>query len=85
MQSTAWEKSCKHVGNAAVMSEPASTVAVGGGDVEEEGREYGCLAEELADARFLSKQEAAGVIESLAISFLQTISRREDPELFLVR
>ena len=74
----------KHVSNGAVMSEAPSTVAVGGGDVEEEGREYGCLAEELADARLLSKQEAVSVIESLTVSFLQAISRREDPELFLV-
>lgn len=66
------------------MNEAPSTVAVGGGDVEEEGREYGCLAEELADARLLSKQEAVSVIESLTVNFLQAISRREDPELFLV-
>ena len=73
------------VGNGTVMSEGPSTVAVDGGDIEEEGKEFGCLAEELADARLLSKKEAAGVIESLAISFLQAISRREDPEMFLVR
>ena len=66
------------------MNEAPSTVAVGRGDVEEEGREYGCLAEELADARLLSKQEAVSVIESLTVNFLQAISRREDPELFLV-
>ena len=85
LQCTAWANASMQVGNGTVMSEGPSTVAVGGRDVEEEGKEYGCLAEELADARLLSKKEAAGVIESLAISFLQAILRGEDPELFLVR
>lgn len=50
----------------------------------EEDKDYGCLAEELADARLLSKREALTVIESLTHDFLQAISRGEDPELLLV-
>lgn len=51
---------------------------------QDEGRELGCLAEELADARLLSRSETLAVIESLTEGFLEAISRGEDPELHLV-
>ncbi len=47
-------------------------------------RQSGCLAEELADARLLSRSEALAVIESLTEEFLEAISRGDDPELHLV-
>lgn len=53
------------------------------GCVEEE-REYGCQAEEVADARLLPREEVLEIIESLTLRFLQAIAKGEDPELHLV-
>ena len=47
-------------------------------------RDYGCAAEEVADARLLTKTEALAAIEALTLQFLQTIAKGEDPELLLV-
>ena len=40
--------------------------------------------EELADARLPSRSEVQAILESLTLSFLQALSRGEDPELHLV-
>lgn len=62
----------------------------GGGVGEGEGEmcgeaETSCVAEEMADAKLLTRSEALGVIESLTLDFLRAIARGEDPEMFLVR
>ena len=51
---------------------------------EEEERGYGCLAEELSDARVMSKAQVISAIETLTLDFLRAISNGKDPELSLV-
>lgn len=65
------------------MNETLASSSLHGG-VEEGEREYGCLAEEVADTRLYSRQEVIAMVESLTVGFLQAISRGEDPELSLV-
>ena len=60
----------------------SSAVATSSGEGD---RDYGCVAEEVADARLLSRTEVLAAIESLTYQFLQAISKGEDPELLLVR
>lgn len=50
---------------------------------EEEERGYGCLAEELSDARVMSKAQVISAIETLTLDFLSAISNGKDPELSL--
>ena len=44
----------------------------------------GCIAEELADAKFLSKEEVLSLIENLTVKLLKSIILKQDPELTLV-
>ena len=43
------------------------------------------LAEELADAKLPPKAEVLAIVESLTLSFLESLSRGEDPSLHLVK
>ena len=69
-----------HDCTASTSSGSATTTSLAEGD-----RDYSCVAEELADARLLSRAEALAAIESLTYQFLLAISKGEDPELLLVR
>ena len=42
------------------------------------------LAEELADAKLPPKAEVLAILESLTLSFLESLARGEDPSLHLV-
>ena len=69
------------------MASEAASAGVGsrpGGGVSGErgGQEY--RAEELADARLLSRAAVLGVVESLTLAFLRDIARGDDPQLHLV-
>lgn len=46
--------------------------------------EAGCLAEELADAKLPPKTEVLAILESLTLSFLESLAKGEDPSLHLV-
>ena len=50
-----------------------------------ETREAGSLVEELADAKLPPKAEVLAIVESLTLSFLESLTRGEDPSLYLVR
>ena len=47
-------------------------------------RDATCVAEELADARLLTRGETLQVIEALTLHFLEAVSKGEDPKLLLV-
>ena len=44
----------------------------------------GYLAEEVADARLPPKAEVLAILESLTLSFLESLARGEEPSLHLV-
>ena len=44
----------------------------------------GSMAEELADAKLPPKAEVLAIIESLTLSFLESLAKGEDPSLHLV-
>ena len=48
------------------------------------GNEAGYLVEELADAKLPPKAEVLAILESLTLSFLESLARGEDPSLHLV-